>query len=66
MRKKIKLYLFITLILRFLPCLKSKFMRVENSQPPLTFVTMVRPLFMKNKSLPCLSNLCDDKSKLLL
>lgn len=66
MRKKIKLYLFIHINFAISALLKSKFMRVENPQPPLTFVTMVRPLFMKKKRLPCLSNLCDDKSKLLL
>lgn len=51
MRKKIKLYLFIHIDFAISALLKSKFMRVENPQPLLTFVTVVRPLFMKNKGL---------------
>ena len=51
MRKKIKLYLFIHIDFAISALLKSKFMRVENPQPLLTFVTVVRPLFIKNKSL---------------
>ena len=53
MSKNIKLYLFIHINFAISALLKSKFMQVENPQPPLTFVTTVQPLFMKNKSLPC-------------
>lgn len=40
MRKKIKLYLFIHIDFAISALLKSKFMRVENPQPLLTFVTI--------------------------
>ena len=40
MRKKIKLYLFIHIDFAISAPLKSKFMRVENPQPLLTFVTI--------------------------